>query len=45
LANGKIVLAFRTKLVKENENTYIMAYKIESGNTDPWFDLTEYQRL
>lgn len=45
LANGKIVLAFRTKLVKENENTYIMAYKIESGNTDQWFDLKEYQRL
>jgi hypothetical protein len=45
VSNGKIVLAFRTKLVKENENTYIMAYKIESGNTDQWFDLKEYQRL
>lgn len=35
----KLVLGYRTKSA-DNENTYIMAYKIEAGNTDSWFDLT-----
>lgn len=38
----RIVLGFRTKS-SENENTYIMAYKVEPGNTDPWFDLKGYR--
>jgi hypothetical protein len=38
----KIVLGFRTKSA-ENENTYIIAYKIEPGNTDSYFDLSGYQ--
>ncbi|MBL7747299.1 MAG: DUF4412 domain-containing protein, partial [Chitinophagaceae bacterium] len=45
VANGKIVLAYRTRLPAENENTYIMAYQIERGNTDHWFELKEYQKL
>jgi hypothetical protein len=40
----KIVLGFRTKSA-ENENTYIMAYKIEPGNTDSYFDLSGYKAL
>lgn len=39
----KIVLGYRTKS-SANENTYIMAYKIESGNTASLFDLTGYTR-
>lgn len=38
----KIVLGFRTRS-EENENTYIIAYKIEPGNTAAWFDLSQYQ--
>jgi hypothetical protein len=38
----RIVLGFRTKS-KENENTYIMAYKIEPLNTDTYFDLSTYK--
>ncbi len=40
----KIVLGFRTKSA-ENENTYIMAYKVEPGNTDAYFDLSGYKAL
>ncbi len=40
----KIVLGFRTKSA-ENENTYIVAYKIEPGNTDAYFDLSGYRAL
>ena len=40
----KIVLGFRTKSA-ENENTYIMAYKIEPGNVDSYFDLSGYKAL
>lgn len=40
----RIVLGFRTKS-SENENTYIMAYKIEPGNTDSYFDLSGYRAL
>jgi hypothetical protein len=40
----KIVLGFRTKS-SDNENTYIMAYRIEPGNTDKYFDLTGYRAL
>jgi hypothetical protein len=40
----KIVLGFRTKS-SENENTYIMAYKIEPGNTAALFDLSGYKAL
>ena len=38
----KIVLGFRTKSA-ENENTYILAYKIEPGNVDSHFDLTGFR--
>lgn len=38
----RIVLGFRTKS-KENENTYIIAYKIEPLNTDTYFDLSNYK--
>ncbi len=38
----KIVLGFRTKS-SDNENTYIVAYKIEPGNTSSYFDLSQYQ--
>jgi len=38
----RIVLGWRTKS-KENENTYIIAYKIEKGNVESYFDLTGYQ--
>lgn len=38
----KIVLGYRTRS-SENENTYIIAYKIEPGNTAAWFDLSQYQ--
>ncbi len=38
----KIVLGFRTKS-SDNENTYIMAYKIEPGNTDRYFDLGRFR--
>ncbi|MEO7924219.1 MAG: hypothetical protein ABIR30_11125 [Chitinophagaceae bacterium] len=38
----KIVLGFRTKSA-ENENTYIVAYKIEPGNVGAQFDLSGYQ--
>ncbi|HWR33927.1 MAG TPA: hypothetical protein VN451_10385 [Chitinophagaceae bacterium] len=37
----KIVLGFRTKSA-DNENTYIIAYKIEAGNTSSYFDLSQY---
>lgn len=40
----RIVLGFRTKSA-ENENTYIIAYKIEPGNTDSYFDLSGYKAL
>jgi len=40
----RIVLGFRTKSA-ENENTYIMAYKIEPGNTDAYFDLSAFKAL
>jgi hypothetical protein len=40
----KIVLGFRSKSA-ENENTYIIAYKIEPGNTDTYFDLSGYKAL
>jgi hypothetical protein len=40
----RIVLGFRTKS-SENENTYIIAYKIEPGNTDSYFDLRGYKSL
>ena len=40
----RIVLGFRTKSA-DNENTYIMAYKIEPGNTDSYFDLSKYRAL
>lgn len=40
----KIVLGFRTKSA-DNENTYIMAYKIEPGNVDSYFDLSGYKAL
>jgi hypothetical protein len=38
----RIVLGWRTKLSGE-ESTYIMAYKIEKGNVDSYFDLTGYK--
>lgn len=37
----KIVLGFRTK-TSDNENTYIVAYKIERGNTGSYFDMSQY---
>lgn len=37
----KIVLGFRTRS-SDNENTYIIAYKIEPGNTSSYFDLSKY---
>ncbi len=40
----KIVLGFRTKSA-DNENTYIVAYKIEPGNTAAYFDLSGYRAL
>jgi hypothetical protein len=40
----KIVLGWRTKS-SENENTYIMAYQIQPGDTTPYFDLTGYKAL
>lgn len=38
----RIVLGWRTKSA-ENENSYIMAHKIEPGNVDAFFDLTGYK--
>lgn len=38
----KIVLGWRTKST-ENENSYIIAYKIEKGNVENYFDLTGYK--
>ncbi|MEO6613512.1 MAG: hypothetical protein ABIT05_16060 [Chitinophagaceae bacterium] len=38
----KIVLGYRTKS-SENENTYIIAYKIEPGNVDSYFDLAGFK--
>jgi hypothetical protein len=38
----KIVLGYRTKS-SENENTYIVAYKIEPGNVDSYFDMTGFK--
>jgi hypothetical protein len=38
----QIALGFRSK-TDQNENTFIMAYKIEPGNTDQWFDLGQYR--
>ncbi|MDZ4810006.1 MAG: hypothetical protein SGI96_17335 [Bacteroidota bacterium] len=40
----KIVLGLKTR-TSDNENTYIMAYKIEPGNTDAYFDLSGYKAL
>jgi hypothetical protein len=40
----KIVLGYRTR-TSANENTYIMAYKIEPGPTDAYFDLSQYKIL
>lgn len=40
----KIVLGFRTRS-SENENTYIIAYKIEPGNTDSYFNLDGFRQL
>lgn len=42
--SNKIVLGFRTKS-SDNENTYIVAYKIEPGNPDQYFDLSKYKAL
>jgi hypothetical protein len=39
----KIVLGWRTK-TQANENTYIIAYKIEPGNTESLLDLSGYTR-
>ncbi|MBM3416646.1 MAG: hypothetical protein FJY20_09400 [Bacteroidetes bacterium] len=38
----KIVLGWRTKSA-ENENTYIIAYKIEKGSVESYFDLMGYR--
>ncbi len=38
----KIVLGYRTKS-SENENTYIVAYKIEPGKVNAYFDLAGYK--
>ena len=40
----RIVLGFRTRSA-ENENTFIIAYKIEPGKTDSYFDLSGYKAL
>ncbi len=40
----KIVLGLKTRS-SNNENTYIMAYKIEPGDTDAYFDLSGYKAL
>lgn len=40
----KIVLGYRTKS-DNNENTYILAYKIEKGDPGAHFDLTGYKSL
>lgn len=40
----RIVLGFRTKSA-ENENTYIVAYKIDPGNTEAFFNLTGYKAM
>jgi hypothetical protein len=39
----KIVLGYRTKS-SDNESTYIVAYKIEPGNVENYFDLNNYQQ-
>ena len=38
----KIVLAWRTKS-SDNQSTFIVAYKIEPGNTAGFFDLSAYK--
>ncbi|MGB3007386.1 MAG: hypothetical protein WBC06_12800, partial [Chitinophagaceae bacterium] len=38
----KIVLGYKTRTAA-NENTYIVAYKIEPGNTETAFDLSQFQ--
>ncbi len=38
----KIVLGYRNKS-PENENSYFMAYKIEPGNMESYFDLSHYK--
>ena len=38
----KIVLGYRTKS-SENENTYIVAYNIEPGKVNAYFDLAGYK--
>ena len=38
----KVVLGFRTRS-SDNENTYMIAYKIEPGNTSSYFDLSQYR--
>ncbi|HEV7780280.1 MAG TPA: hypothetical protein VGO58_03390 [Chitinophagaceae bacterium] len=40
----KIVLGYRTK-TPDNENTYIIAYKIEPGDPAAYFDLAGYKAL
>jgi hypothetical protein len=40
----RIVLGFRTR-TPDNENTYIIAYRIEPGNTDKYFDLSGFKAL
>jgi hypothetical protein len=39
----KIVLAYKSKSAN-NENTMIVAYKIEPGDTNSYFDLSEYRQ-
>jgi hypothetical protein len=38
----RVVLGFRTKS-SENENTYIVAYQIEPGDVNSFFDMTGYK--
>jgi hypothetical protein len=38
----RIVLGWRTK-TEDNQNTYIVAYKIEPANTASYFDLSQYR--
>ncbi|MBS1761209.1 MAG: hypothetical protein JST23_13910 [Bacteroidetes bacterium] len=38
----QIALGFKS-ISDTNEHTYIMAYKIEPGDTESWFDLSQYK--
>lgn len=38
----RIVLGYRTKS-PDNENSFIMAYKIEPGNMESYFDISQYK--